>query len=348
MKVNKFKTHELEKCYSICPLTYHGTEHMLVAAEKVNKCLLFDLDGNLEETVWEEPGGVMTMVQVPGSDGEFLATHKFYSPNDSKEAKIILASPEGKDDWEIKTLVDLPFVHRFDVLTSGGVNYLIACALKSGHDYKEDWTQPGKIWVGELPEDLCAVNENNPLKLTVLKEGLLKNHGYCRVTEKDGVWAAVAADNGIFKVVPPAQRGDEWTVETLVEDAASDMTLVDFDGDGELEMLVMTPFHGDTVKIYKKVDGEYTCIHTFDKKYEFLHGIWGEEIYGKGIALIGHRKSERDLYACYYDGEKYVLELLDSNIGPANIRCYNKDGKVRFVSTNREIDEIAFYEIESL
>ena len=39
MKVNKIKTHELEKCYSICPLTYNGTEHMLVAAEKVNKCL---------------------------------------------------------------------------------------------------------------------------------------------------------------------------------------------------------------------------------------------------------------------------------------------------------------------
>ena len=56
MKVNKIKTHELEKCYSICPLTYNGAEHMLVAAEKVNKCLLFDLDGNLEETVWDEPG----------------------------------------------------------------------------------------------------------------------------------------------------------------------------------------------------------------------------------------------------------------------------------------------------
>ena len=348
MKVNKIKTHELEKNYSICPLHYNGADHMLVAAEKVNKCLLFDLDGNLEETVWEEPGGVMTMVQVPGSNGEFLATHKFYSPNDSKEAKIVLASPKGKNDWEIKTIADLPFVHRFDILTSGGVNYIIACALKSGHECKDDWSSPGKIWVGVLPEDLSGINENNQVELTPLKEDLLKNHGYCRVEEDGQVWAAVGTENGIFKVVPPAEKGGEWTVETLTEDPASDMTFVDFDDDGELEMLVFTPFHGEIVKIYKKTEGKYSCIKTFDKTYEFAHGIWGTRIFGKGVAILGHRKGERDLLACTYNGEDYVMEVLDHNVGPANVRVYEKPGKVGLVATNREIDEIAFYEIESL
>jgi len=348
MKVNKIKTHELEKCYAICPLSYNGSEHILVAAEKVNKCLLFDLDGSLEETVWDEPGGTMTMVQVPGSNGEFLATHKFYSPNDSKEAKIVRVTPRGKNDWEVKTLTDLPFVHRFDIVERGGVRYLIACALKSGHECKDDWSSPGKIWVGELPEDLNAYDENHQLELTVLKDGLLKNHGYCRVEENGITWSAVAADNGIFKVVPPAEKGGEWTVETLTEDAASDMTFADFDGDGELEMLVMTPFHGEIVKIYKKVDGAYTCVKTFDRTYEFAHGIWGAEILGKGVAIIGHRKAERDLLACTWDGNDYVMEVLDHNVGPANVRVYDKNGKTGLVSTNREIDEIAFYEIESL
>ena len=41
------------------------------------------------------------------------------------------------------------------------------------------------------------------------------------------------------------------------------MTFADFDGDGEDEMLVMTPRHGDTIKIYKKADGKYTCVKTF-------------------------------------------------------------------------------------
>ena len=42
---------------------------MLVAAEKVNQCRLYDLEENQEEVIWEGPGGTMSMVQVPGSDG---------------------------------------------------------------------------------------------------------------------------------------------------------------------------------------------------------------------------------------------------------------------------------------
>ena len=101
--MNKKVLANLEKCYSIAPIHYKNADHILVAAEKTDRCILFDINGNEEETVWEGPGGVMTMVQVPGTDGQFLATHKFYSPNDSKEAKIILAYPED-GEWKAARL----------------------------------------------------------------------------------------------------------------------------------------------------------------------------------------------------------------------------------------------------
>jgi len=66
MKLHLDKEYELDRCYSIAPLTYQGKNHILVAAEKVNKCLLFDTEGNLEDVVWDGPGGTMSMVQVPG------------------------------------------------------------------------------------------------------------------------------------------------------------------------------------------------------------------------------------------------------------------------------------------
>lgn len=344
--MRKKKLAELEKCYSIAPLMYQGKRHILVAAEKTDRCILFDEEGKEEATVWEEPGGVMTMVQVPGTDGQFLATHKFYSPNDSKDAKIVIATPIGNNKWDIRTLVELPFVHRFDILESDGERYLLACALKSGHEYKDDWSQPGKVYVAKLPKDLSEFNENNQLKLEVLKEGLLKNHGYYKVTEDGNVSALVSCDNGVFRFYPPNKSESNWREEQLLDTPASDATMIDLDDDGEMELAVISPFHGDEASIYKKNGSLYEKVYQYPEKADFLHAIWSGTLAEKPVVVLGHRKGARRLMAFMWDGEKFCFKTIDDDCGPANAYGYHLGNKDVLIATNREINEIAMYEFE--
>ena len=345
MKAKKYASYELDRCYAIAPLVIGGKERILVAAEKVNDCNLFDRDGNKLDTIWSAPGGTMSMIQVPGKDGWFLATHEFYSPNDGAKAHIVLARP-SKEGWTIRTVKALPFCHRFSIVTRGGVNYIIGCSIKNSHEYKDDWRDPGKIFVGELPEELENYSEERQIPMTVIKEGLLKNHGYFTIHTDKGDYSLVGAENGIFRVTPPDVRGGGWTVEQLTTDPASDMALCDFDDDGEEEMITIAPFHGDQISVYKLVDGRYQKVWDCPFKTEFAHSIWARNFYGKNEAIIGHRKGKRDLLEIYFEGGEYKVNVLDTDVGSANIYPFDDSGKVRLVSTNREINEIAFYELE--
>lgn len=334
---------ELEKCYSVAPLYYQGKQHILVAAEKKNRCILFDASGKEKTTVWEGPGGVMSMVQVPGTDGQFLATHKFYSPNDSKEAKIVIATPDGSGNWNIRTLVDLPFVHRFDILSSNGENYLIACTLKSGHEYKDDWSSPGKVYAAKLPDDLSDFNDKHQLKLEVIKDGMLKNHGYYRIVETEKTSALVCSDNGVFRFYPPESPTDKWKETKLLDQPTSDAVLADLDGDGKMELIVMSPFHGDEISIYKEAEGKYVKVFQYPEKAEFLHAIWSGTLGGKKVVIIGHRKGARRLFALLWTDGHYTFKTIDDDCGPANAYGYNCDDKDILIATNREIDQIAMY-----
>lgn len=346
MKLKLTAEKELDRCYSIAPLKYGGRDHILVAAEKVNKCYLFDTDGKLEDTIWDEPGGTMSMIQVPDSDGWFLATHQFYSPNDGDRAHIVLVRP-GDGSWKIQTVKELPFCHRFSIVSRGGVHYLIGCTIKSKMKYKNDWRFPGGIYAGELPIDIENYNEDHQIPMTCIKDGLLKNHGYFTIHTPEGDYSLVGTDNGIFRVTPPERRGGEWTIEQLTTDPASDMALADFDGDGQEEMITIAPFHGDHVAVYKKdADGDYDKVWDCPFEMGMSHSIWARNFFGREEAIIGCRKGGRDIVEFYWENGEYKTNILAHDVGSANIYPFEKDGKMRLVSTNREINQIAFYDIE--
>lgn len=351
MKISKKVISNLSKCYSIAELNYKGEHCFLVAAEKQDPCYLFAEDGTKLDTVWTNPGGVMTMAQVPGSDGQFLATHKFYSPNDSMEAKIVIASP-GKDKWEIRTLCNAPFVHRFGILSRGGSNYLIVCCLKTGHEYKNDWRFAGACYGALLPDDLSSFDENHPLKLTLLKDNMLKNHGYTTIKHGGHDAALVACEQGTFRFDPPAVEGAGWEITQILNIPSSDSVLVDFDGDGKLELGCISPFHGSSLTIYHlDEDGNYIPQWKYgqpETETEMIHATWACTLLNRPAWIVGWRKGTKDTIAITWDAQAgtYQTEYIDRDAGCANAMHFiSKDGQDTIIGTNREIDEVALYTI---
>ncbi len=350
MKVEKKVISNLNKCYAMSQLTYKGQNCFVIGAEKKDPAYLFAEDGTQLETVWEQPGGVMTITPVPGGNGSFLATHQFYSPNDSANAKIVIAEPKEEGGWNIRTLVDAPFVHRFGILNRNGVNYLIVCCLKSGHAYKNDWRSWGVCYGAVLPDDLSAYNENNQLTLAPIKIGMLKNHGYSLV-RKDGYDAAlVACEQGVFLFHPPVEAGGAWDVEQLLSVPSSDAVLIDFDGDGKLELGSIAPFHGNSIVIYHLDEhGNYVPQWKFGRpeaETEMVHATWACKLLGKPSWIVGWRKGTKDTIAISWGEGDYVVDYIDRNTGCANAMHFvNSDGKDVIVATNREIDEVAMYTI---
>ncbi len=359
MKITKQKVTDLNLCYAIGQLNSDGERSFIVATEKEGDCQRFDLDGHYIETIWSEPGGVMTLLQVPHGNGSFIATHKFYSPNNSAEAYLVHAIPvnekgepvqnlKEEHSWKIVRLCDMPFVHRFGILKSEEKSYIIACTLKSDHEYKEDWTHPGKILICELPEDLYAfdADQNKPLEFSVLKDGLTKNHGFSICEYKGREICLVATENGLFRVTPPSSNSD-WQVEQLTDLPSSDVRMIDIDGDGNLEYMVFAPFHGEDFYIYRETETGLEIIYQHEEKIPFLHALWAGDLAGKACFIAGHRKGERDLYIVTWDADKkeFIFTQVDHDFGPTNVDVYQHDGADFIIATNRETSEVALYKV---
>ena len=353
MKVEKKVISNLNKCYAISALDFKGKKNcFLVAAEKSDPCYLFDEDGNNISTVWTEPGGIMTMTPVPGADGQFLSTHEFYSPNNSADARIIIATPEENNTWSRRTLAKVPFVHRFGLLERAGVTYILACALKTGHEYKNDWRYKGACFGGVLPKDLSPYNDDNLLELKPVVEGLLKNHGYSKISHGGHDAALIGCEEGTFIIDPPAVLGAEWTVTRVCSIPSSDSVLMDFDGDGKPELGTISPFHGNSLTIYHLDEHDHYIpqwkLGLPEKETEMLHATWTCEILGKPTWIVGWRKGTKKTIAITWDAEAgdYKYDIIDENTGCANAMHFkNSKGQDVIIGTNREIDEVAMYTI---
>ena len=342
MKIDKSFLTTLNRCYSCNSIEVDGQTRILLATEGEGACLAWSGPGYKQcHSVWEGPGGTMSIVPIPGTNGEFLAVQKFFRMFDWEEAKVVHVRPLADGSYAVTDILHLPYVHRFDLLTVGDRHYFIGCTLATTKATKEDWANPGKIWVGEY-------TGVGPLAVTVLKEGLTKNHGYSRLVQDGAMRGLVTCEEGAFEVTPPQTPSGEWAVRQFMDWPISDISAIDIDGDGELEFATIEPFHGEYFRVYKKVNGVFQKIYEHPEVTEFYHVVVGATLAGEPVFIGGCRRGKQQLfYVRTKRGVPLELEavLIEEGVGPSNIYVLHENEGDIIVAANREKAEAALYRV---
>jgi len=341
MKFKKKILGKIDSCYASSSNVVDSKRNIIFATEGTGPCYMYSEPNFEQSTIWDAPGGTMSIIPIPGKNGDLLAIQNFFPTYQSANALIVWAHPKKDGTWSVKTLLCLPYVHRFDILTVGEVNYLICATLCSTKQFTDDWSDPGKIYVGVLPDDLSQT-----IELKVIKEGLTKNHGYARAIWNGKTSSMITCEEGVFAITPPQSPNGDWTIETVLERPVSDIAVIDIDGDGIDELVTIEPFHGGNFLINKKIGDHYEVVYKYPQEMEFGHVVWGGKLRGIPTIIGGYRSLKKELFYIQCQSTsplKFKTETIESGTGPSNIAVLNGENEDIIIASNHGINEAALY-----
>lgn len=336
MQIKKTVLNRIEKLYAPCIGETEGKQVYIGCTEGPGRAEA-TIDGE-RSLLWDGPGGTMNIVPVPGKRDTYFATQKFLPVFAAQDCTLNLV--EYRDNtWRVKEIMPFPYLHRFDLFERNGNLFFFGGTLCRHKEFQQDWSQPGSVYTGRLdPERL-----GEPFELRELYRGITKHHGlwYEKDWGADGAYF-VSGTEGVFAFSIPTS-GEDWCVEQILDHEVSDMALCDADGDGVLELATIEPFHGNKAIIYRKQMGAYVPEQEYG--IDFGHVIWGGLAAGKNRFLLGYRRQAMELLAISWENGRWETEQIDKGTGPSQIAVKQVGGVTQILAANRQIDELALYEL---
>lgn len=342
MNITKKHLDDMERCYCTGHITIDGELYAMFASEQIGGvCYAYTgSDLSKREVVWEKAGGTMSIIEIPGSNGQFLGIQNFFPGFLAEHAKIVWGKRDAEEEWSVRDFLNIPYIHRFDILSSGNVNYFVAATLCGSKQNREDWSDPGKVYFGVLPD-----TPEQKMMITPLLGGMVKNHGYCRSSFNGRPCGIFTCESGIYAVLPPETPSDRWTTHHILDVAVSDAAVYDLDGDGEDEIVTIEPFHGNCVRIYHKSDDKYRVVYTYPGDYKFAHAIWAGQLRNKPTVILGTRRMDAELAFIQYcpQSNSYIEVVIEKGGGPSNISVISQQNHDIILCANNSINEAVAY-----
>ena len=341
MKYIKKVLAPLKRAYSTNHLTFNEKEYVVYASEanvgEPGFAYAFDLDNtDHKETIWDNAGGCMSILQHPYKKDAFVAVQEFYLKEHPSKAKLVEGVRTDDGKYEIKELVKLPFLHRFGFIRKNQEVYLICCTIAKDKLDKEDWSKPGEVWVGKFPKG------DEKIELRLLSNIHFHNHGFYQTVENGDDVIYISSDEGIFKIY----NDGEFRVEKILDGRVGEIALKDIDNDGQDELITIEPFHGNRIKLYHlNSNGSYDCVWEYDHEIDFAHALAGDTLLGRNCFICGVRRKDAECIVVYMENGKIVYDVVDKSGGPANLCVIHHKGKDYVSCANHTANECALYEV---
>ncbi|MBT3272630.1 MAG: hypothetical protein HN368_05715 [Spirochaetales bacterium] len=343
MNFEKKRLSKAEDGYSINAMTLLGQPCVVAAAEGTGPGMVFPIASLTPSVIATSPGGCMGFAEVPNRDDAMLMITGFYPIFKAETAGIhLFISIDGFNiPWRGFRVLDLPFVHRIAGISRGSESFLIAATVCGGKDFQDDWSKPGAVYAAQFPGSIAG-----PWEAQKIFDGIHRNHGMSTGQYQGIESAFVSADEGIFAISPPLAGDDLWKIDRLFDKAVSEFCFADLDGDGEDELAVIEPFHGDAMTIYKKIGSTWTRV--FSMELGFGHGLWTGKLTGEAVVIAGNRSGTKNL-VCFRvtSRDPFAMEelVIDQGSGTTNLDVLRSAGGDAIVASNPEYGEYALYQV---
>ena len=340
MNVRKIVLGRQPECYSAGFVRVEGRYCPVIGSEGRAPCYAYVGKEHEPELVLTGPGGMASIYCDTDNDDFFLASQRFFPDFDAGESAIVKSWRDPLGRWRVEEMLKLPFVHRFCLIESEGVSYLVASTICEKKDFARAWSHPGAVYACKMEE-----GQTLPLTVTPILTGIYQNHGMWKGRFQRRPAVYVTGAQGVFALEPPNSLRAGWRVTRLWDRMVSEISACDIDGDGEQEYALIEPFHGDVFRVARLSKEGFVTLWQYGGDVDFLHVSWGGEILGRPAFIGSCRRNSKELFLLRWNRRTKAMEpfVIDKGCGASSICVAHEGDQCYIAASNREAGEAALY-----